>query len=104
MQLCASLRVRVILWQMCFDAFLIDLYYLAFPNDRRFTKYLVYGIYVIESVQMMLIAHDMFARFGYSFGDIDALTKTDFNWLTVPIMSAVGARSVRCPFSVTYLS
>ncbi|KAK0236476.1 hypothetical protein EDD85DRAFT_643160 [Armillaria nabsnona] len=67
------------------------LYYLAFPNDRRFTKYLVYGIYVIESVQTMLIAHDMFARFGYGFGDIDALTKTYFNWLTVPIMSAVAA-------------
>ncbi|PBK82350.1 hypothetical protein ARMGADRAFT_1090403 [Armillaria gallica] len=67
------------------------LYYLAFPNDRRFTKYLVYGIYVIESVQTMLIAHDMFARFGYGFGDIDALTKTDFNWLTVPIMGAVVA-------------
>ncbi|PBK82344.1 hypothetical protein ARMGADRAFT_946688, partial [Armillaria gallica] len=67
------------------------LYYLAFPNDRRFTKYLVYGIYVIESAQTMFIAHDMFARFGYGFGDIDALTKTDFNWLTVPIMGAVVA-------------
>ncbi len=74
--------------------FSLDLYYLAFPNDRRFTKYLVYGIYVIEFVQTMLVAHDMFAMFGYGFGDIDALTKTNFNWLTVPIMSAVGARSV----------
>ncbi|KAK0236471.1 hypothetical protein EDD85DRAFT_954339 [Armillaria nabsnona] len=67
------------------------LYYLAFPNDRRFTKYLVYGIYVIESVQTMLVAHDMFAMFGHGFGDIDALTRTNFNWLTVPIMSAVAA-------------
>ncbi|KAK0236468.1 hypothetical protein EDD85DRAFT_744777, partial [Armillaria nabsnona] len=67
------------------------LYYLAFPNDRQFTKYLVYGIYVIKSVQTMLVAHDMFAMFGYSFGDIDTLTRTNFNWLTVPIMSAVAA-------------
>ncbi|KAK0223766.1 hypothetical protein IW262DRAFT_1458798 [Armillaria fumosa] len=67
------------------------LYYLAFPNDRRFIKYLVYGIYVIEIVQTMLVAHDMFAMFGYGFGDIDALTRTNFNWLTVPTMSAVAA-------------
>ncbi|KAK0484816.1 hypothetical protein IW261DRAFT_1668927 [Armillaria novae-zelandiae] len=67
------------------------LYYLAFPNDRRFLKYLVYGIYVIESVQTMFVARDAFAIFGYGFGDMDALTRMNFLWLTVPIMSAVAA-------------
>ncbi|PBK82330.1 hypothetical protein ARMGADRAFT_734793 [Armillaria gallica] len=67
------------------------LYYLAFPNDRRFTKYLVYGIYVIEFIQTILVAHDTFAMFGYGFGDMDALNKVNYNWLTVPIMSAVVA-------------
>ncbi|KAK0484831.1 hypothetical protein IW261DRAFT_860259 [Armillaria novae-zelandiae] len=67
------------------------LYYLAFPNDRRFTKNIVYGIYVIEFAQTMLVAHDMFALFGYGFGDMNALTKTNLNWLAVPIMSAVVA-------------
>ncbi|KAK0484821.1 hypothetical protein IW261DRAFT_859690 [Armillaria novae-zelandiae] len=67
------------------------LYYLAFPNDRRFAKYLVYGIYIIEFVQTVLITHDVFATFGYGFGDIDALTRTNSFWLAVPIMSAVAA-------------
>ncbi|KAK0451653.1 hypothetical protein EV421DRAFT_1976493 [Armillaria borealis] len=67
------------------------LYYLAFPDDRRFTKYLVYGVYAIEFVQTMLIAHDAFAMYGYGFGDIDALTKLNYNWLYVPIMSAIVA-------------
>ncbi|KAK0236497.1 hypothetical protein EDD85DRAFT_887239 [Armillaria nabsnona] len=67
------------------------LYYLAFPNDRRFTKYLVYGIYVIEFVQTMLVARDMFVTFGYGFGDMDALTRVDLYSLTVPIMGAVAA-------------
>ncbi|SJL07388.1 uncharacterized protein ARMOST_10735 [Armillaria ostoyae] len=66
------------------------LYYLAFPNDRRFTKYLVYGIYVVESVQTILVAHDAFATFGYGFGDMDALTGMNFFWLAGPIMSALG--------------
>ncbi|KAK0459321.1 uncharacterized protein EV420DRAFT_315080 [Desarmillaria tabescens] len=66
-------------------------YYLAFPNDKRYIKYLVYGIYVIEFVQAILVAHDMFAAFATGFGDMDALTNMHFDWLTVPIMSAVAA-------------
>ncbi|KAK0194314.1 hypothetical protein F5146DRAFT_1119572 [Armillaria mellea] len=88
-QLCMLLRV--IFWQRILNAFSLDPYYLAFPNDRRLLKNLVYGIYVIESVQTILVAHDTFATFGYGFGDMDALAKINFFWLTVPIMSAVAA-------------
>ncbi|SJK98245.1 uncharacterized protein ARMOST_01506 [Armillaria ostoyae] len=65
------------------------LYYLAFPNDRKFTKCLVYGIYIVEFVQTMLVTHDVFAIFGYGYGDLEALTDMHFDWLTVPIVSAV---------------
>ncbi|KAK0212262.1 hypothetical protein DFS33DRAFT_1376776 [Desarmillaria ectypa] len=67
------------------------LYYLAFPKDRRFTKYLVYGTYIVEFGQTMLATHDAFAGFGYGFGDIEAVTDMHFDWLTVPIMSAAVA-------------
>ncbi|KAK0468799.1 hypothetical protein IW261DRAFT_1345804 [Armillaria novae-zelandiae] len=67
------------------------LYYLAFPKDRTFIKSLVYGIYIIEFVETILFTHDAFARFGYGFGDIEALTAMDFNWIALPIMSAVTA-------------
>ncbi|PBK66304.1 hypothetical protein ARMSODRAFT_1021505 [Armillaria solidipes] len=66
------------------------LYYLAFPNDRRFTKYTVYGIYVIEFVQTIFVAYDMFATFGYGFGDMDVLTGVHFYWLTDTLLGAVG--------------
>ncbi|KAK0484820.1 hypothetical protein IW261DRAFT_1458871, partial [Armillaria novae-zelandiae] len=69
----------------------IYLYYLAFPNDRRFVKYLVYGIYIIEFAQTMLVAYDAFAMYGYGFGDLDSLTRTGLSGLTVPIMGAVAA-------------
>ncbi|KAK0223770.1 hypothetical protein IW262DRAFT_1458814 [Armillaria fumosa] len=67
------------------------LYYLAFPNDRRFTKYLVYGIYAIEVVQTTFITHDVFATFGYGFGDLDSLTADRLYWFTIPIMIAIAA-------------
>ncbi|KAK0484815.1 hypothetical protein IW261DRAFT_1416722 [Armillaria novae-zelandiae] len=64
-----------------------------FCATLRFLKYLVYGIYVIESVQTILVAHDTFAMFGYGFGDMDALTRLNYNWVTVPITSAVVSKS-----------
>ncbi|KAK0483082.1 hypothetical protein EDD18DRAFT_1112220 [Armillaria luteobubalina] len=64
------------------------LYYLAFPKDRKFTKYLVYGIYIIEFVQMILVTHDAFAVFGYSFGDWEALISEHY-WFIIPIMIGI---------------
>ncbi|PBK61272.1 hypothetical protein ARMSODRAFT_1025792 [Armillaria solidipes] len=74
------------------------LYHLAFPNDRKFTKCLVYSIYIVEFVQTMLVTYDAFAMFGYGFGNIDALTAMDFHWLVVPIMSGI----VACAGQVFY--
>ncbi|PBK86485.1 hypothetical protein ARMGADRAFT_1126953 [Armillaria gallica] len=65
------------------------LYYLAFLNNKKFVKYLVYGIYIVKLVQTILASHDVFATFGYGFGDLDALTDIHFYWLIVPIMSAM---------------
>ncbi|KAK0479145.1 hypothetical protein IW261DRAFT_1301130, partial [Armillaria novae-zelandiae] len=45
-------------------------YYLAFPKDWSSIRYLVYGIYAAEFGQAMLITHNVFLVFGYSFGDI----------------------------------
>ncbi|KAK0226572.1 hypothetical protein IW262DRAFT_1480634, partial [Armillaria fumosa] len=67
------------------------LYYLAFPNDKLFIKYLVYGTYIVEFVQTILLSHDAFAMFGYGFGDLGALTDIHFYWLFGPIMSAITA-------------
>ncbi len=50
----------------------------------------------------MLVTHDAFSIFGYGFGDIEALTDMHFVWLTVPIMSGVGACNIFCWFSVIY--
>ncbi|PBK78958.1 hypothetical protein ARMGADRAFT_1093617, partial [Armillaria gallica] len=72
------------------------LYYLAFPKDSKFTKYLVYGLYVVEFVQTILVTHDAFAVFWYGFGVLEPLTDVHFNWLAVPIMGAAAAFSGQC--------
>lgn len=36
----------------------LDLYYLAFPEDRTLNKALVYGVFILESVQVILLLID----------------------------------------------
>ncbi|KAK0483092.1 hypothetical protein EDD18DRAFT_1362064 [Armillaria luteobubalina] len=76
-----------------FGTLSIQLYlcYLAFPKDRKFTKYLVYGIYILELVQTILVTHDAFTVFGYGFGNLDAHTDVHSNWLVIPIMGGIAA-------------
>ncbi|PBK86542.1 hypothetical protein ARMGADRAFT_530386 [Armillaria gallica] len=67
------------------------LYYLAFPKDRKFANYLVYGIYAVEFSQTMLVTRDAFLVFGYGFGDMKVLTAMHSHWFTVPVTSAAAA-------------
>jgi len=47
------------------------LYYLAFPNDRSYLKCLVYGVYIFEFVQCVLIVEAAFQTFVTGFGDVE---------------------------------
>ncbi|KAF8899687.1 hypothetical protein CPB85DRAFT_187537 [Mucidula mucida] len=67
------------------------LYYEAFPNDRLWTKCLVYGTYTLELTQTILIMHDAFVIFGTGFGDLEALIDAHFLWFSVPVISGIVA-------------
>ncbi|KAF7328669.1 hypothetical protein MSAN_02468500 [Mycena sanguinolenta] len=68
-----------------------DLYYRAFPNDRKPIQCLVYTVYLLELVQTILITHDAFTNFGTGFGNTTTLQGVHFDWLTIPIMSGIVA-------------
>jgi len=69
------------------------LYYLAFPNDRAYIKCLVYGIYIFEFIQSVLIIENAFRIFVISFGDVEAIDQVETAWLSVPILTAIGELS-----------
>ncbi|KAJ7473608.1 hypothetical protein B0H11DRAFT_1339108 [Mycena galericulata] len=86
------------LFQWAFFAALtvqLYLYYEAFPNDRLFTKCLVYAIYFIQLVCIILITVDAFAIFGYGFGDSVALLGIHFAWFTSPIITSLDSLIVQ---------
>ncbi|KAJ7734375.1 hypothetical protein DFH07DRAFT_893941 [Mycena maculata] len=67
------------------------LYYQAFPDDRRFTKGLVYTVYFSEFVAIILFTHDAFSTYAYSFADPSVLTDVGFVWLDIPIIGGLVA-------------
>jgi len=74
-----------------------DLYYLAFPLDRLYTKCLVYGIYLLEFVQSILIIEAGFRTFVNGFGDLEVLDQIKTQWLSIPVLTAIGElSSTRC--------
>ncbi|KAJ7641809.1 hypothetical protein FB45DRAFT_1000327 [Roridomyces roridus] len=67
----------------------IYLYYQAFPNDRRLTKALVYGIYVVQLVMTGVMIHDAFTIYGPGFSNISSVLKTHPTGYMVPIMASL---------------
>ncbi|TFK37454.1 hypothetical protein BDQ12DRAFT_608009, partial [Crucibulum laeve] len=78
----------------------VYLYYLAFPNDRTHIKCLVYGIFVLETTQTILIVHDTFLGFVVHFGDRIALTKVQMAWFSVPILGSIVGGAIQVFYAV----
>ena len=68
-----------------------DWYYLAFPNDKWTLKTLVTFTYTIDTAQTIIATNDCFKTYAYGFGDVNKLLAMDNGWLTVPVMTSIGA-------------
>ncbi|KAF8873112.1 hypothetical protein BD779DRAFT_1679370 [Infundibulicybe gibba] len=77
----------------------VYLYYLAFPNDRLSTKCLVFGLYLVETLQTLLITHDVFDSFGSGYGNLTALGSAQLEWLSVPVLSGIVSCTVQMFFA-----
>lgn len=80
---------------------LADLYYLAFPKDPRRNKLLVYGVYLLELVQTVMLTHSAFTVFGFGYGDLSQFNNVDLAWFEVPIISGIGKNHLSYYFSIS---
>lgn len=69
-----------------------DMYHIAFPRDAWLTKSLVYIVYVLDTVQTILVTHDAFTYFAAGFGNVDTLGGAQLEWLAVPTISGIGTK------------
>lgn len=63
---------------------------MAFPKDRMGHKSVVYGTFLLESVQTFLFTSSAFKTFATGFGNPSALDKVDILWFSMFMMSGMG--------------
>ena len=57
----------------------------------------MYVIYVLETLQTILVTHDGYKYYAEGFGNVDALNRTQLEWIAVPTISGIGAPSPAPP-------
>ena len=61
----------------------------AFPKDRRSTKMVVAGIYILELTQTILMTRDAFNTYAIHYGDASFLNNIQLLSLSIPIFSGL---------------
>lgn len=68
------------------------MYYMSFPKDRRTLQFLVFGLFLLETVQTVLITHDLFTTYAFGWGDTAQLGARHLEPFAVPITNGIGKR------------
>ncbi|KAF8588253.1 hypothetical protein K439DRAFT_1406554 [Ramaria rubella] len=84
----------------------VYIYTLAFPDDPKRLKSIVYGLYTVEVAQVILAARDAVAVLGAGWGNPKALNSPQLLWIDIPIMSGIVSACVQSFFAwrITLLS
>lgn len=77
----------------------VYIYHLTFSDDRRISKVLVYGVYLIEVVQTVMSAVDIYHWFGIGYGNMDYLMDTFTTPFNTPLLCGVVAVIVQFFFA-----
>ncbi|TFL00206.1 hypothetical protein BDV98DRAFT_122174 [Pterulicium gracile] len=77
----------------------VYIYHITFSDDRTISKALVYGVYLIEVVQTLLSAVDIYHWFGTGYGNMDYLMDTYTTPFNTPLLCGVVAVIVQFFFA-----
>ncbi|TFK62390.1 hypothetical protein BDN72DRAFT_827539 [Pluteus cervinus] len=67
----------------------VYLYYMAFPRDQLLTKCLVYVLFLLETVQTVMILRDGFVIFVGGLSNPALLDNVELNWFSVPALTGI---------------
>ncbi|RDX41809.1 hypothetical protein OH76DRAFT_1411805 [Lentinus brumalis] len=70
-------------------------YHLTFQDDHSALRVLVYGLFVLDVLQTVLVTADAFHWFVFGFGKLNMLDDTFFNSWDIPFLDAVIATIVQ---------
>ncbi|KAI3611937.1 hypothetical protein WG66_016155 [Moniliophthora roreri] len=76
-----------------------DVYWTAFPTDILRAKVLVYGLYILETVQTAFLTYDAFQNFVFGFMDPVSVDRIHSLWLNAYVFDGLAALLVQIYFS-----
>ncbi|KAG7097842.1 hypothetical protein E1B28_005157 [Marasmius oreades] len=77
----------------------VYVYYTAFPNDRTAVKAIVFGVFLLETIQLVMITYDAFQNFVYGFGRPGAFNELNLLSFDVCIIGGAVAFLVQTFFA-----
>jgi hypothetical protein len=72
-----------------------DRYYVSFPNDRAFTRRLVYVVVLLDTLQTGFTIHDAWTLLGAGWGNDTLLTQRNWTFGSVPFFTGIGKYQIR---------
>ena len=66
-----------------------DLYYIAFPNDRRFVKLIVFTQFLLENVQTIMLAQYDTQHFPIPYSNPNEFNDIGTLWITVGLLTGM---------------
>ncbi|KAI0287409.1 hypothetical protein BC826DRAFT_917223, partial [Russula brevipes] len=86
---------------MLYGVLLVQVYVYSynFPQDRKLLKLLVYGVFILETLQTALSGADLYHWFVTGFGDRDHLGDPYAAAFDVPIIGAIVSVTVQYFFA-----
>ncbi|KAI0053220.1 hypothetical protein FA95DRAFT_942368 [Auriscalpium vulgare] len=77
----------------------VCVYCLYFAKDRRHIKFLVFAVFIMETVQTALAGCDLYYWLCKNFGNYEALDDGHLSMIDTPIIGSITALVVQCLFS-----
>ncbi|TFK74294.1 hypothetical protein BDN72DRAFT_80553 [Pluteus cervinus] len=74
-------------------------YYQAFPKDKRFIKYIVSAIFLLETLQTIVIFHDCFIAFTEGLVDPSAVNSIQLSWFGIVVLDGITSFVVQIFFA-----
>ncbi|KAI0672923.1 hypothetical protein C8Q78DRAFT_1021968 [Trametes maxima] len=74
-------------------------YYLLGFKDNRAVKALIYGLYLVEWLQLIMSTHDAVEVLAMGWGDTNALVSPQWLWIQIPILTGIISCTVQFFYS-----
>lgn len=71
-------------------------YHQAGFRDSRLIKFIVYGVFVVETLQLIMATHDSFHTLALGWGSFSDLLEVWFTWFDLPFLTGLTSATIQC--------